>query len=109
MATRWVDNFFSHAPIAPILRGMDPVTLPPDLQRFAEEEVAAGRFRNLSEVAAAGVNLLRRAEAERAAFVASLEAARAEGERDGLLTLEQVEADVRAAIAATAVASSPAA
>jgi putative addiction module CopG family antidote len=92
-----------------MLVAMDPVTLPPELERFAADAVAAGRFRDLSDVVAAGVDLLRRAEAERAAFVASLEAARAEGERDGLLTLEEVEADVRTAIAATAGASSPAA
>jgi putative addiction module CopG family antidote len=94
MATRGVDAFFSHAPIAPMLAAMDPVTLPPDLQRFAEEEVAAGRFRNLSEVAAAGVNLLRRAEAERAAFIASLEAAEAEADRDGWLSLDDVLAEM---------------
>ena len=78
---------------------MDPVTLPPDLQRFAEEEVAAGRFRNLSEVAAAGVNLLRRAEAERAAFIASLEAAEAEADRDGWVSLDEMVAEMDAIIA----------
>ena len=78
---------------------MDPVTLPPDLQRFAEEEVAAGRFRNLSEVAAAGVNLLRRAEAERAAFIASLEAAEAEANRDGWVSLDEMLAEMDAIIA----------
>ena len=39
--------------------------------------------------------MLQRAEAE---FVSSLEHARVEGERDGLLTVEQVEQRVRAAI-----------
>ena len=43
----------------------DDVTLPPELERFAEEAVAAGRYRDLSDVVAAGVSLLRRAEAER--------------------------------------------
>ena len=78
---------------------MDPVTLPPDLQRFAEDEVAAGRFRNLSEVAAAGVALLRRAEAERAAFIASLEAAEAEADRDGWVSLDEMVAEMDAIIA----------
>jgi len=76
---------------------MDPVTLPPDLQRFAEEAVAAGRFQNLSEVAAAGVALLRQHEVEQAAaaFEASLEAARAEADRDGWVTLEEMSAEMR--------------
>jgi putative addiction module CopG family antidote len=76
---------------------MDPVTLPPDLQRFAEEAVAAGRFRSLSEVAAAGVALLRQHEVEQAvaAFEASLEAARAEADRDGWVTLEEMSAEMR--------------
>jgi hypothetical protein len=38
------------------------------------------------------------AEERRVAFVASLEAAVAEGERDGFLTTEDVEADVQTAI-----------
>ncbi len=82
-----------------MLVAMDPVTLPPDLQRFAEDEVAAGRFRNLSEVAAAGVALLRRAEAERAAFIASLEAAEAEADRDGWVSLDEMVAEMDAIIA----------
>ena len=41
---------------------------------------------------------LQEAEERRAAFVASLEAAREEGLREGLATVEEVEAEVRAAI-----------
>ena len=84
---------------------MDPVTLPPELERFAADAVAAGRFRDLSDVVAAGVDLLRRAEAERAAFIASLEEAEAEADRDGWLTLDEVMRDVDAAIAEMARAS----
>ena len=77
---------------------MDNVTLPPELERFAAEAVAAGRYRDVSEVVRAGVSLLQRAEAEVAEFVVSLEEARAEGERDGFLNAEQVEQRVRAIV-----------
>jgi antitoxin ParD1/3/4 len=80
---------------------MNALTLPPDLARFADEAVASGRFRDVAEVVLAGVTLLRRAEAERAGFVASLEEAREEGERDGFLTIDEVEADIQAAIMAS--------
>jgi hypothetical protein len=42
--------------------------------------------------------MLQEAEERRTAFVAALEAAREEGLRDGLATVEEVEADVSAAI-----------
>jgi antitoxin ParD1/3/4 len=74
------------------------VTLPPELERFAAEAVAAGRYRDVSEVVRAGLSLLQRAEAEVAEFVVSLEEARAEGERDGFLNAEQVEQRVRAIV-----------
>ncbi|HVC63699.1 MAG TPA: type II toxin-antitoxin system ParD family antitoxin [Acetobacteraceae bacterium] len=81
---------------------MDDITLTPDLERFAAEAVAAGRYRDMSEVVQAGLSLLKEAEAEVADFVASLEAARAEGEQDGFLTAAQVENRVRQAIARVA-------
>ena len=79
---------------------MDDVTLPPDLERFATEAVAAGRYRDLSAVVAAGVSLLRREEAELAAFVESLEAAEAEADRDGWYSLDEVMAEADRIIAA---------
>jgi antitoxin ParD1/3/4 len=81
-----------------MIGAMNDVTLSPELERFAAEEVAAGRYRDISEVVRAGLSLLQRAEAEVAEFVSSLEHARVEGERDGLLTAEQVEQRVQAAI-----------
>ena len=84
---------------------MNTVTLPPDLERFADDAVAKGRFRDVAEVVRAGMSLLQRAEAERAAFVASLEESHAEGERLGRFTIDEVEADVRAAISAAAPAT----
>ena len=84
---------------------MDDITLTPDLERFATEAVAAGRYRDMSEVVQAGLSLLQQTEAELADFVASLEEARAEGERDGFLSGAQVETRVRAAIAKIAARS----
>ena len=84
---------------------MDDVTLPPELERFAEEAVAAGRYRDLSEVVAAGLRLLQRQEQARATFNASLEEAEAEGDREGYLTGNEVAARVRATIARRANAT----
>jgi putative addiction module CopG family antidote len=78
---------------------MDNVTLPPELERFAAEAVAAGRYRDVSEALAAGLRLLQQAEAEVTAFVASLEAARAEAERDGFVTIDELAAELDAIIA----------
>ena len=83
----------------PKIFAMDAVTLPPELERFAADAVAAGRYRDLAEVVAAGVRLLQQAEVEVAEFVASLEAARAEGERDGFVTIDQLAAELDAIIA----------
>jgi len=80
---------------------MDNVTLPPELERFAAEAVAAGRYRDMSDVVAAGVSLLRDAEAEITAFVDSLEAARAEAERDGWVSLDDVLSDMDRIISET--------
>jgi putative addiction module CopG family antidote len=79
---------------------MDDVTLPPELERFAAEAISAGRYRDLSDVVAAGVSLLQRAEVERAAFIRSLEEAQAEAEREGWHELEDVLAEADQIIAA---------
>jgi Arc/MetJ-type ribon-helix-helix transcriptional regulator len=76
---------------------MDDVTLPPELERFA---VAAGRYRDMSHALAAGLKLLQQAEAEIAAFVASLEAARDASDRDGWHSLDDVMAEADQIIAA---------
>ena len=76
------------------------VNLTPELERFAQACVESGRFNNVSEVIRSGLRMLQEAEERRAAFVASLEAAHEEGLRVGLATVEEVEADVRAAIKA---------
>ena len=75
---------------------MDHVTLPPELERFAAEAVAAGRFRDVSAVVAAGVSLLQRHEQARAELLASVLAAEKEAERDGCVTGDEMLARVRA-------------
>jgi putative addiction module CopG family antidote len=50
---------------------MDALRLPAELEHFAAEAIASGRYRDMSEVITAGLSLLRRAEAARAAFNAS--------------------------------------
>ena len=79
---------------------MDAVTLPPELERFAAEAVASGRYRDVSDVLSAGLRLLQQADAEVAAFVASLEAAREEANRDGWHSLDEVMAEADRIIAA---------
>jgi len=73
---------------------MDGITLPPELERYAAEAMSTGRYRDISAVVQAGLSLLRQSDAELPEFVASLEDARAEGERDGFLTATQVETRV---------------
>jgi putative addiction module CopG family antidote len=77
---------------------MDTVTLPPDLERFATEAVAAGRYRTASDLVAAAVTLLRRHEQARAELLASVLAAKEESDRDGYLTGDEVAERVRATI-----------
>jgi putative addiction module CopG family antidote len=78
---------------------MDDVTLPPELKRFAEEAVAAGRFRDVSAVVAAGVSLLQRQEQARAELLASVLAAEEEAEREGCVSGQEMLARVRARLA----------
>ena len=74
------------------------VNLTPELERFAQVCVETGRFNNVSEVVRSALRMLQDAEKRKAAFVASLEGAVAEGDRDGFIASENVEAEVTAAI-----------
>ena len=73
---------------------MDSVTLPPELEQFATDAVAAGRFRDVSEVVAAGIGLLRRQDDARAELLASVIAAEQDGDRLGYLSLKAVEREM---------------
>ena len=72
--------------------------MPPELQRFATEAIGSGRYRDVAELLATSVSLLQRTEQARAAFVASLDAAIAEGEQNGFFSIEEIEHDMDAAI-----------
>jgi antitoxin ParD1/3/4 len=76
------------------------VSLTPELERFAQTCVESGRFSTVSEVVRSALRMLQDSEARRAAFVASLEEAVTEGERDGFAPADQVEAEARSLIAA---------
>jgi putative addiction module CopG family antidote len=73
---------------------MDSVTLPPELEQFAAEAIASGRFQDRDEIVRTGVDLLRRREMARAAFIASLEAAQRESEQSGLHEIDDVLAEL---------------
>jgi antitoxin ParD1/3/4 len=79
--------------------GMDSVILTPELEQFAADAVAAGRYRDIADVVRTGIDLLRQRDAARAALLDSVLAAQAEGDRDGYLTGDEVAARVRATIA----------
>lgn len=82
--------------------GMNAITLPPDLEQYANDAVAAGRFRDVSEVVRAGISMLQRADSARAALLASVLAAQDEGDRDGYLTADDLMTRVEARLAAGA-------
>jgi putative addiction module CopG family antidote len=84
---------------------MDTVTLPPELERFATEAVASGRYRTVAEVVAAGVTLLQRQVQARAELLASILAAKEESDREGCLTGDEVAEQFRARIARRADAA----
>lgn len=74
------------------------VHLTPELERFARGCVEGGRYNNVSEVVRAALRLLEEAEARRIAFQRMLDEVRAEVERDGTFTIEEVAAEVDAII-----------
>lgn len=78
---------------------MDGFTLPPDLEQFAADAVASGRFRDVGDVVRAGLDMVRRRETARADFIASLDAAQVEGERDGTFSIDEVAAELDGIIA----------
>jgi antitoxin ParD1/3/4 len=76
------------------------VNLTPELERFAREVVAEGRYNNVSEVVRDGLRLLQDAAERRRAFTKSLEDAIAESDRDGYVSLDDALAEVDAIIEA---------
>jgi Arc/MetJ-type ribon-helix-helix transcriptional regulator len=77
---------------------MDATPLPPELERYADQAVAAGRFRDRADILAGGLRLLQQCDTEVDAFAASLEEARAESNRDSWLAAHDVHAEMAALI-----------
>ena len=77
------------------------VHLTPELERFARGCVESGRYNNVSEVLRSALRLLQDQEDRQRAFMASLDEAMAEGERDGFFTAEQVLQEMDEIIART--------
>ncbi len=75
------------------------VVLPPELDEFARSCVETGRFGSVDEVVRSALSLLKQHEEQRAALVASLEAATTEAQEVGYRTIEEVRTTVLAAIA----------
>jgi antitoxin ParD1/3/4 len=74
------------------------VHLTPELERFAREVVAEGRYNNVSEVVRQGLRMLQEAEERRRAFTKTLDDAVAEAERDGWVSVEDALAEMDAII-----------
>jgi Arc/MetJ-type ribon-helix-helix transcriptional regulator len=89
-------------PSLPYDLDMDSVTLSPELEQLATEAVAAGRSRDVIEVVAAGIGLLRRQDAARAELLAPIIAAERDGDRLDYLSLEAVEREMDGVITGAA-------
>jgi putative addiction module CopG family antidote len=71
---------------------MAAVTLSPESEAIAEAALATGRYDDKAAVVAAALRLLREQERQRKAFIASLEAAEKEGDEQGWIEIEELEA-----------------
>jgi antitoxin ParD1/3/4 len=74
------------------------VHLTPELERFARECVAEGRYNNVSEVVRSALRLLQELEEQRRQFTAMLLEAEEEADREGTFTVEEVRAEAQAII-----------
>ncbi len=70
------------------------VHLTTELERFTRECVDGGRYNNVSEVVRSGLRLLQEAEDKRRRFRLMLQAAEAEADRDGALSIDSVLAEM---------------
>jgi antitoxin ParD1/3/4 len=78
---------------------MPNVSLTPEQQRFIDAHVASGRFSSASEVMRHALRLMQEAEERRERFVAMLCDVSERADREGTLSAEDVDADLKAVIA----------
>jgi antitoxin ParD1/3/4 len=74
---------------------MPNVSLTAEQQRFIEEHVASGRFASASEVMRHALRLMQEAEERRERFVAMLCDVSARADREGTLSADEVDAELR--------------
>ena len=74
------------------------VHLTPELERFARNCVAEGRYNNVSEVVRSALRLLQDQEEQRQYLLKLVREAEAEAEREGTYTLDSVLAEMDAII-----------
>jgi antitoxin ParD1/3/4 len=76
------------------------VSLTPELEIFAKECVASGRYNNVSEVVRDGLRMVQDAEERKKAFMRSLTEAREESEREGWVEIDDLAAEMDALLEA---------
>ena len=74
------------------------VHLTAELEDFARSCVAKGRYNNVSEVVRSALRLLQDSEEKRQQFNSMLDAVRREADRDGVVELDALEAEMDAVI-----------
>ena len=79
---------------------MPNVSLTPQQTRFLEASVASGRCANTSEAVRHAIRLLQDAEERRERFTAMLEAVSAEADREGTVSIGEMDAELEAIIVA---------
>jgi antitoxin ParD1/3/4 len=75
------------------------VHLTPELERFAREVVAEGRYNNVSEVVRQGLRMLQEAEERKRSFMAMLREVETRTEREGSVSAEDALAEMDRVIA----------
>ncbi len=70
------------------------VHLTPELERFAREVVAEGRYNNVSEVVRDGLRLLQDAAERKKNFMKMVSEVRADVEKNGSLSIDEAMAEV---------------
>jgi len=79
---------------------MPNVSLTPEQQSFIDSRVTSGRFSSASEVMRHALRLMQEAEERRERFVAMLCDVSARADREGTLSADEVDAELKAVIAA---------